>query len=149
MKEAKPDMKIENWAKEFLGKSRLAHLATSSKHGKPHVVPVCYVYDGVSIYSSIDEKPKRANPNRLRRVLNIIENPHVSMVVDQYEEDWSKLRYVLVQGLARIAHEGDEHRRAVSLLREKYPQYSAMKLENRPIIKIEPTRVATWNAGKI
>ncbi len=142
-------MKTENWAKEFLGKSRLAHLATSSKHGKPHVVPICYVYNGVSIYSSIDEKPKRANPNRLRRVLNIIENPHVSMVVDHYGEDWSKLRYVMVQGSARILHEGDEHRRAVSLLREKYPQYSAMKLEDRPIIKIEPTRVAAWSASNI
>lgn len=127
----------------------MAHLATSSKHGKPHVVPVCYVYDGVSIYSSIDEKPKRANPNRLRRVLNIIENPRVSLIVDQYAEDWNKLRYVMVQGSARIVHEGDEHRRAVSLLREKYPQYSAMKLEDRPIIKIEPVRVAAWSASSI
>ncbi len=142
-------MKTENWANEFLRKSRLAHLATSSKHGKPHVVPVCYVYDGVSIYSSIDEKPKRADPKRLRRVLNIIENPHVSMIVDQYAEDWNKLRYVMVQGSARIVHEGDEHRRAVSLLREKYPQYNAMKLEDRPIIKIEPVRVAVWNASSI
>jgi PPOX class probable F420-dependent enzyme len=142
-------MKIENWAKKFLGKSRLAHLATSSKHGKPHVVPVCYVYDGVSIYTSIDEKPKRTTPKQLRRILNIVENPHVSMIVDQYEEDWSKLRYVLVQGSARIVQVGDEHRRAVSLLREKYPQYCAMKLEDRPIIKIEPVRVVAWNAGHI
>ena len=142
-------MKIENWAKEFLGKSRLAHLATSSKHGKPHVVPVCYVYDGVSIYSPIDEKPKRTNPKQLRRVLNISENPYVSMVVDQYEEDWSKLRYVLVQGSARIVHEGDEYRRAVSLLREKYPQYGAMQLEDRPVIKIEPVKVAAWSTRSI
>ncbi len=137
-------MKTENWANEFLGKSRLAHLATSSKHGKPHVVPVCYVYDGVSIYSSIDEKPKRANPNRLRRVLNIIENPHVSMIVDEYREDWSKLRYVIVRGFAEIIREGEEHKRAVSLLREKYRQYRTMKLEGRPMIKIKPASVIAW-----
>lgn len=122
-------------------------MATSSKLGKPHVVPICYVYDGSSIYSSVDEKPKRANPNRLRRVLNIIENPHVSMIADQYAEDWSKLRYVLVQGSARIVQEGDEHKRAVSLLREKYPQYQAMALEERPVIKIDPVKITAWNAS--
>jgi PPOX class probable F420-dependent enzyme len=140
-------MKTENWANEFLREARIAHLATSSKHGKPHVVPLCYVYDGTSIYSSIDEKRKRANPNQLRRVLNIIENPHVSMVVDQYAEDWNKLRYVLVQGSARIVHEGDEHKRAVSMLREKYPQYQAMALEKRPVIKIDPVKITAWNAS--
>ncbi len=140
-------MNTEHWVNELLRKSRLAHLATSSNQGKPHVVPICYVYDGVSIYSSVDEKRKRANPNRLRRVLNVIENPHVSMVVDQYAEDWGKLRYVLVQGSARIVHEGDEHGQAVSLLREKYPQYRAMKLEDRPIIKIDPVRITAWSAS--
>ena len=69
------------------------------------------------------------------------------MVVDHYEEDWGKLRYLIVQGSAMIVHEGDEHARAVSLLREKYPQYNAMKLEDRPIIRIEPVRVTAWPAN--
>ncbi len=140
-------MNIENWARELLLESRLAHLATSTKDGKPHVVPICYVYDGASIYSPIDEKPKRASPNRLRRVLNIVENPHVSLVVDRYGEDWSELRYVIMRGFAEIVREGEEQKRAVSLLREKYSQYRSMKLEGRPIIKITPARVIAWSTS--
>lgn len=142
-------MRIDDWARELLLESRLAHLATSTKHGKPHVVPICYVYDGGSIYSSIDEKPKRTSPPQLRRILNIVENPNVSLLVDQYDEDWSKLRYVIVHGIAEIVHEGEQYERTVLLLREKYPQYRVMKLENRPIIKIKPTRVVAWSAGGI
>ena len=140
-------MRIDDWACELLLESRLAHLATSTKHGKPHVVPICYVYDSDSIYSSIDEKPKRTNPAQLRRMLNLVENPNVSLVVDQYEEDWSKLKYVIVHGLAEIVRKGEEHERAVLLLRDKYPQYRVMKLEDRPIIKIKPTRMVAWSAG--
>lgn len=140
-------MRIEDWRRELLLQSRLGHLATSTKHGKPHVVPICYVYDGGSIYSPIDEKPKRTSPNRLRRVLNVIENPDISFVVDQYEEDWSKLKYVIVRGSAEIVLEGEEHERAVLLLREKYPRYRAMKLEGCPMIKIRPIRVIAWTAS--
>ena len=140
-------MNIEKWARELLLESRLAHLATSTKHGKPHVVPICYVYDGTSIYSSIDEKPKSTSPNRLRRVLNIVANPHVSFVVDRYVEDWNELRYVIMRGFAEIIREGEEHKLAVSLLREKYCQYRSMKLEGRPVIKIKPVSVIAWSAS--
>lgn len=140
-------MKLEPWARKLLTESRLAHLATATNHGKPHVVPVCYAYDGASIYSAIDEKPKRASPNRLRRFLNILENPQVSFLVDQYGEDWSELRYVIVRGSADIVREGEEHRGAVELLRKKYPQYRSMKLEGRPIIKIEPVSIVAWSAS--
>ncbi len=142
-------MSVKGWAQKLLVESRLAHLATVSKHGSPHVVPICYAYDGSAFYSSIDEKPKRSEPSGLRRVLNIAENPHVSMVVDHYVEDWSELKYVLVHGLATVLHQGAEHNQAVSLLREKYSQYRGMKLEERPIIKIEPIRVIAWTASKI
>ncbi len=148
MKGIRQGMHIENWARELLLESRLAHLATSTKNGTPHVVPICYVYDGTSIYSSIDEKPKRTNPNRLRRFRNIVDNPNVSVVIDLYEEDWSKLRYVIVRGLAEIVREGEERERAVSLLREKYGQYRSMKLEGRPIIKVKPIRIIAWQSMK-
>jgi PPOX class probable F420-dependent enzyme len=141
-------MKEKPWALRLLVGSRLAHLATSTKKGKPHVVPICYVYDGKAIYSSIDEKPKRAKPKKLRRVLNIVENPRVSLVVDQYAEDWRKLRYVIVHGTADIVDHGGEHERAVSLLRKKYRQYRSMKLEERPIIKITPVRFVAWSAAR-
>ena len=138
---------MEDWACAFLLESRLAHLATSTKNGKPQVIPICYVYDGDSLYSSIDEKPKRRSPTQLQRVLNIVDNPSVSLIVDRYEEDWSKLKYVLVRGSAEIVHTGEEHEHAVQLLREKYVQYRQMKLEDRPVIKIKPVGVFAWHAS--
>jgi coenzyme F420-0:L-glutamate ligase/coenzyme F420-1:gamma-L-glutamate ligase len=142
-------MKVEGWARELLIQSRLGHLATSTKHGKPHVVPICYVLDGASLYTPIDEKPKRRKPPQLRRVLNIAENPNVCLVVDHYEEDWSELKYVIVRGSAEIIHGGEAHERAVMLLREKYKQYHRMKLEERPLIKIKPINIIAWNARGI
>ncbi|MGA8905410.1 MAG: TIGR03668 family PPOX class F420-dependent oxidoreductase [Candidatus Bathyarchaeia archaeon] len=140
-------MRMEDWARAFLLESRLAHLATSTKNGKPQVIPICYVYDGDSLYSSIDEKPKRRSPTQLQRVLNIVDNPSVSLIVDRYEQDWSKLKYVLVRGSAEIVHTGEEHEHAVQLLREKHVQYRQMKLEDRPVIKIKPVGVFAWHAS--
>ena len=142
-------MRIEGWARELLIESRLGHLATSTKRGKPHVVPICYVLDGGSLYTPIDEKPKRRKPTQLRRVLNIAENPNVCLVVDHYEEDWSELKYVIVRGSAEIVHEGEVYERAVTLLREKYKQYRQMKLEGRPLIKIKPISVLAWSGRGI
>ena len=135
-----------SWPVEFLRKSRLAHLATSTSDGVPHVVPVCYACDGKVFYSCIDEKPKRSTPDNLRRVLNISHNPRISLVVDLYSEDWRKLHYVIVNGTAKIMRKGSEHSRAVSLLRKKYPQYLSMRIEHRPIVKIKPVRIIAWSA---
>jgi hypothetical protein len=71
------------------------------------------------------------------------------MVVDHYEEDWSELKYVMVRGSVEIVHEGEAHKRAVRLLREKYKQYRQMKLEDRPLIKIKPINVIAWSARGI
>jgi PPOX class probable F420-dependent enzyme len=142
-------MRVEGWARELLIESRLGHLATSTKRGKPHVVPICYVLDGASLYTPIDQKPKQRKPSQLRRVLNIAENPNVCLVVDHYEEDWNELKYVIVHGSAEIVHEGETHERAVTLLREKYDQYRQMKLEDRPVIKIKPMSVVAWSARGI
>jgi PPOX class probable F420-dependent enzyme len=139
---------METWARKLLFESRLAHLATSTTDGVPHVVPICYVFDGHTIYSSIDEKPKRTAPRRLRRMLNIRANPHVSLVVDSYSDDWKKLRYILVRGIAETIPKGREHNVAVALLREKYIQYRSMNLEGRPIIRIRPTKVIAWRPGE-
>jgi PPOX class probable F420-dependent enzyme len=99
-----------------------------------------------AIYSAIDQKPKRIKPLALRRVRNIVENQNVCLTVDDYDEDWRKLRYVIVQAKATLLTRGSEHRAALSLLREKYRQYRHMELESRPIIKIKPVRIITWKA---
>ena len=125
--------------------ARLGHLATSDATGTPHVVPVCYVFDGQSIYSVLDQKPKRIAPSRLKRVRNIQANPQVSLVVDHYEEDWRRLWYVLVSGESLLLEAGGEQAAAVKLLRDKYPQYVDMDIDQNPVIKIAPNTVVSWS----
>ncbi|MGH8543502.1 MAG: pyridoxamine 5'-phosphate oxidase family protein, partial [Gammaproteobacteria bacterium] len=84
----------------FIRAARIAHLATADKNGRPHIIPICFVFDGKNFYSPIDEKPKRSLPSKLKRLRNIEENPQISLVIDRYDEDWSKLAYVLVFGRA-------------------------------------------------
>ena len=122
----------------FLRSARSGHLATSDNKGRPHVIPFCYVFDGESIYSVLDGKPKTTPLRQLRRVRNILENPHVSVVIDHYEEDWSRLHFVLISGEARLLETGDEWLSAIVLLRDKYPQYQHMDLDESPVIKINP-----------
>jgi PPOX class probable F420-dependent enzyme len=126
----------------FVRRARVAHLATADAGGEPLVIPICFVFGGKEFFSPIDEKPKRTT--RLRRLRNISENPQVCLVIDHYEEDWQRLAYVLVRGTARILTRGDRHRRAVRLLRRKYPQYRSMALDERPMIVIKPKQFRTW-----
>ena len=130
----------------WLARAPIGHLATSNEAGAPHVIPVCYAFDGANLYSILDQKPKRAPHTRLRRVRNIQANPQVALVVDHYEEDWQRLGYILVVGRAELLLPGDEHGAALRLLREKYHQYRDMDLEASPIIKITPQKVVAWGA---
>ena len=132
---------------DFLKAGRVARLGTADAAGQPLVVPICYAFDGRHCYSAIDAKPKRLAPGRLRRVKNIGENSRVSLLVDHYDEDWSRLRYLVLQGRADLLSEGAEFTYAVDLLLEKYAQYRAMSLDrNRGlVIKITPGRVIQWS----
>jgi len=130
----------------FLRSARTGHLATANATGQPHVIPVCFVFDGEAIYTVLDAKPKSTPLRQLRRVRNILANPQVSLVVDHYEEDWSRLRYVLALGVAGLLEEGEEWARAIVMLREKYPQYQGMDLDENPVIKITPVRFVPWSS---
>jgi PPOX class probable F420-dependent enzyme len=132
----------------FLQQARVGRLATASGDGDPHVIPVCFVFDGTHLYSAIDAKPKRVAPPRLRRVQNLLANPRASFLVDHYDEDWTRLRYVLVTGRAEILDTGPDRERALALLREKYPQYGDMAgFGQGPVIRITPQRVVCWRAS--
>ena len=133
-------------ALRLIRSARIAHLATADRLGQPHAVPICFAFDGKCFYSPIDEKPKRSAPTNLKRLRNIRDNPQVSLVIDYYEEDWSKLCYVLITGTARILQSGQTHTRAVTLLRKKYSQYRRMQIDTRPIIVITPKQIAFWAA---
>jgi len=136
---------LDQQVRAFLARQRTAHLATADATGAPHVVPVCFSVLGETLYVAIDEKPKRGDPMLLRRLRNLAENPRVAIVADVYDDhDWSRLGFVLVRGVARLLTEGTEHERAVSALRDKYVQYRAMALEQRPVIGADIERVTTW-----
>jgi len=132
---------------DFLKAGRVARLGTADAAGQPLVVPICYAFDGRHCYSAIDAKPKRQAPGRLKRVRNIRENSRVSVLVDHYDEDWSRLRYLVLQGRGDLLSEGVEFTYAVDLLLEKYAQYRAMSLDRNSglVIKITPERVIQWS----
>ena len=131
----------------LLNRTPVGHLATADADGRPYVVPFCFVCTGGQIYSVLDAKPKVSELRRLRRVRNILDNPRVSVVIDHYESDWSKLWFLLVQGTAELIERCSEHEAALELLRAKYPQYRQMVLEDNPMIRITPERVTGWNGG--
>ncbi|MBF6614651.1 MAG: TIGR03668 family PPOX class F420-dependent oxidoreductase [Chloroflexi bacterium] len=134
----------------YITSQRVAHLATADAEGRPHVVPVCYAFDGHYFYIALDDKAKSVAPTRLKRVRNILVNPHVSLLIDSYYEDWRRLSYLLVSGAAHLEEAGTTHHtQAVTLLREKYPQYRAMKIDQRPLIVIEAVTVHGWTGSSI
>ena len=148
MYRARPEH-MDDKTRAFVSHQRVARLATASLSARPVVVPICYAFDGENIYSPLDEKPKSTDVRSLKRVRNIEANPQVSVVVDEYSEDWNKLTYVLIAGVAEILEPGDEpgeHSRAVSLLREKYVQYCSMAIESRPMIKISSLKTRRWSS---
>ena len=130
-----------------LAETPVGHLATADGNGRPHVIPVCFAYDGRCIYSVLDGKPKRGSLTGLRRVRNILANPQVSLVIDHYDEDWTRLWYLLVQGRAELVEDGPEPPAAIDLLREKYLQYREMPLDGNPVIRITPERVTGWSGS--
>ena len=130
----------------FVRTQRVARLATADADGNPHVIPVCYAFDGTRFYIPLDEKPKRVAASKLRRVRNIVTRHEASLLIDRYDDvDWSRLGYVLVHGRAELMGPEDEaHAQALRLLRERYVQYRSMALETRTVIAITPDSVVSW-----
>jgi PPOX class probable F420-dependent enzyme len=129
--------------RQFLARNRVAHLATVDAAGAPHLVPVCYAIEGTSLYITIDEKPKRRDIP-LKRLRNIQENAQVAVTVDRWDEDWTRLAWVMLRGNAEILADGEEHDRAQASLRERYPQYRRMDLGPLPVIALRIARVLAW-----
>lgn len=129
----------------FMHRLRVARLATADERGSPHLIPVCYAFDGMQFYIALDEKPKRVAKTQLRRVHNIEVRHEASLLIDQYDDDWSQLGYILIHGKAElIPPEHERHAPALVLLRERYVQYRAMALEQYPMIMLTPDKVTAW-----
>jgi PPOX class probable F420-dependent enzyme len=136
----------------FLSAARVARLATADAAGVPYVVPVCFALDApaAACYIALDQKPKRVAPTRLKRVRNILTNPHAALLCDVYHEDWRRLSYCLVHAEAGLIEPAAaEHANALALLRAKYPQYRAMDLEAQPVIVLRATAVTSWAGGAV
>jgi PPOX class probable F420-dependent enzyme len=131
----------------FLERQRVARLATVDESGQPHAVPICFAVLGGRICTVIDQKPKRGQPGSLRRVRNILANPRVCLVFDEYDEDWSHLAWLQIRGRASLLEEPHDRGAALEALRVRYPQYCQMHLNDAPIIAIEPERIVMWTAA--
>ena len=120
---------------------RVARLATVGSDGRPHVVPICFALDGDTLYSAVDEKPKRTR--MLQRLRDIEANPRVEVLVDRYDEDWSRLWWVKLRGTAWVVDRDD---RALELLEAKYEQYRDQAPEG-PFVVVSIDERREWSAS--
>lgn len=144
--------------RRFLDGSRQAVLATLDPDGLPRLVPICFVVGETDdkfgrplLYTPIDEKPKASpDPRRLARVRDLLVLPTAVVLVDRWDEDWTRLAWLRVYGRAEMLepqpHEVEEHAWAVEALRAKYEQYRSQQLQERPIIRLTIDRARSWGA---
>lgn len=134
--------RMEPWAEVLIRESRVAILGTIDAQGRPHLVPVCFArFEGAYVIA-VDEKPKR--PGTLARVRNIQRDPRCTLLFQRYDDDWTQLAWVRIEGLASIVARGAEMPRALAALRASYRQYGTMDLESRELIVVTPERAVCW-----
>lgn len=121
----------------LLSRARRAAFATNGSDGVPHVVPIGYAIRGDELVMEVDDKPKQGL--ELARTRNVRANPNVALLVDEWDEDWTRLAWVMIRGRARV----DEPGGATDVLRAKYAQYGPDSLQG-PVIVIEPRRINWW-----
>lgn len=123
----------------------VARLATVRPDGAPRLVPITFALVGELLCSAVDEvKPKRHQ--RLARLRDVARDPRVTVLVDHYEPDWSRLWWVRVDGTAAVHHDGPIRERALTALAAKYPQY-ATRPPSGPVLVVTPTRWSGWTSA--
>lgn len=116
-----------------------ARLATVSPQGQPQVVPIVFALADNTLWTAVDSKPK-SSPD-LQRLANIRAHPRVSILVDHYDADWSKLWWVRADGAALVVDaDSDPGRRGTEQLMAKYDQYQSDPPRG-PVIVVQ---VDTW-----
>lgn len=128
----------EEWARARFAQARVARMATVSRDGSPHLVPMVFAVEGSRLISAVDAKPK--STHALRRLDNIAANPFVSVLVDQYEDDWTRLWWARADGWAQVRQKHD-----LSPLVERYRQYRNAPPAG-PVIVIEVDHWSGWSA---
>ncbi len=138
----------------FLEETRRLVLVTIAPTGLPRPVPVCFAVAPPPLdvlYTPLDGKPKLADdPRDLARVRDVIARPRVALLADRWDEDWSRLAWLRLEGDARLLEPGAadaaEHDAAATALRGRYPQYAGHALEGRLIIRVSIRRAAGWSS---
>jgi len=132
----------------FLESARRAVLATIAPDGHPRLLPICFVVAGEPpiLYTPIDDKPKRTDdPFALARVRDIQADPRVTILVDRWDEDWTRLAWLRWEGRASLLEPGaGQHAAVVAALRARYSQYATHRLEQHPLIRVTFDRVTDW-----
>ncbi len=136
-------MDAEEMRHRFSG-AVVAHLATVGHDGRPHIVPITFALDDQTIYFAIDFKPKKTAD--LQRLRNIEANPSVSVLVDHYQDDWTKLWWVRADGTARIVIDGGVFEKGIALLTHRYAQYRSARPAG-PVVSIAIERMTGWSSG--
>ena len=121
--------------------ARVGRLATVTPDGRPHVVPCCFALVGEVIYSAVDGKPK--STLALQRLANVVAHPAASLLVDHYDDDWSTLWWVRVDGAARVVDDPAEGDVALPHLAARYPQYRDVPPPG-DVLAIDATRWRSW-----
>jgi PPOX class probable F420-dependent enzyme len=129
-------------ARRRLSEARVARLATAGGDGKPHIVPIVFVLHGDALYFAVDAKPKQTR--NLQRLKNIAANPAVSVLVDHYEDDWTRLWWVRADGTARMLTDDALARRATDLLVAKYDPYRNARPEG-PVVGVQIDNITGWS----
>ena len=128
-------------ARRRFGEAGVGRLATVTAQGRPHVVPCCFTLRGDVVYSAVDGKPKSGRP--LRRLANLEANGVFALLVDHYADDWSTLWWVRVDGHGRVVGDEAEHKEAVRLLTDKYPQYRDVPIPG-PVVALDIDSWTSW-----
>ncbi len=138
-------LEIPKEARTFLEAARVGRLATVDQSGIPLIAPICFQLQGNTLLTVVDDMPTNVEPVRMKGVENLTTNPGMAVVVDRWEENWSRLAWVLLRGTGEVLKSpGMEQRNAVSLLRDKYPQYRGMNLKDQPVIRMTILAVRHW-----
>jgi PPOX class probable F420-dependent enzyme len=140
----------DTYLKTVIDKATVARLATVNSECKPHLIPVVFVFDNDCYFIPIDEKTKRSKPEKLKRAKNIQQNPNVALLIDEYNEDWRKLHFIMIQGKASIIGRKELEQnelvlleKAPRLLSHKYLRYQKIGI-GEYVIMIVPQKVITW-----
>jgi PPOX class probable F420-dependent enzyme len=135
---------VPGWAHELLSRARVARLAYVDDEDRPRVLPVTFAVADGFVWTAIDdEKPKRrAEP---ARVSYLRRRPEASLLVDRYDDDWTRLVWVQVLGRVSVVAVG-EAPGAVEALAAKYSQYAARRPPG-PLLRLSVARVLHWRAA--